>query len=97
MEDDAEGFTRQEKTQMMETVFDCHGYFPDFRSDEQLPDAVIKMREQPKPEGELAAIKEKYAKMSTADAAFAILCDLGLMEDYDGLGEYTDDFDDDAM
>ena len=55
------------------------------------------MREQPKSAGELAAIKAKYASMSESDAAFAMLLDLGLMEDYDKLGEYSDDFADDAM
>jgi hypothetical protein len=96
-EDDPDGFTTAEKDRMADNVFDCHGYFPDFRSNAQLPAAVLKMRAQPKPEKELAAIKAKYGAMSKADAAFTMLCDLGMMENYDTLGEYSDDFDDFAM
>ena len=95
--DDEDGFTQFEKDRIIENVFDCHGYFPDLRSESQLPAAVAKMREQPKSAGDLAAIKAKYASMSEADAAFTMLVDLGLMEDYDKLGEYSDDFADDAM
>eukprot|EP00545_Synedropsis_sp_CCMP1620_P005761 CAMPEP_0119005110 /NCGR_PEP_ID=MMETSP1176-20130426/1532_1 /TAXON_ID=265551 /ORGANISM="Synedropsis recta cf, Strain CCMP1620" /LENGTH=237 /DNA_ID=CAMNT_0006956879 /DNA_START=38 /DNA_END=748 /DNA_ORIENTATION=+ len=70
--DDPDGFTGAEKDKMVDNVFDCHGYFPDFRADSELPAAVLKMREWPKPEAELASIKEKYAAMSKPDAAFAI-------------------------
>jgi hypothetical protein len=96
-EDDEDGFNAVEKARITDNCFDCHGFFPDLRSEAQLPAAVLKMREFPKPEGELAAIKARYAAMSETDAAFAMLCDLGLMEDYDSLGEYSDDFADDAM
>ena len=95
--DDVDGFTQAEKDRIIENVFDCHGYFPDLRPDSQLPASVLKMRDQPKTEKDLAAIKAKYASMSEADAAFTMLIDLGLMEDYDKLGEYSDDFADDAM
>ena len=95
--DDENGFTHFEKERIIENVFECHGFFPDLRNESQLPASVLKMREQPKSAGELAAIKAKYASMSEADAAFAMLLDLGLMEDYDKLGEYSDDFADDAM
>lgn len=90
-------FTQAEKDQITDNVFDCHGFFPDLRADSELPDGVLAMREQPKAADELKEIKAKYASMSQADAAFTILCDLGLMEDYEKLGEYSDDFDDDAM
>jgi hypothetical protein len=96
-EDDEDGFSMAEKQQIIENVFECHGFFPDLRSDSQLPDSVRKMREQPKTSKELSSIKEKYAAMSEADAAFSMLVDIGLMEDYDKLGEYADDFEDDAM
>ena len=95
--DDEGGFTQSEKDRIVENVFDCHGFFPDLRPDSQLPASVLKMREQPKAANELAKIKAKYASMSEADAAFTMLIDLGLMEDYDKLGEYSDDFADDAM
>ena len=90
------GYTAAEKERIIDNVFECHGYFPDFRTEDQLPAAVRKMREQPKPEKELASLKAKYAAMSKADAAFTMLVDLGMMEDYDSLGEYSDDFADDA-
>ena len=96
-DEDEDGFTPSERAQIVENVFECHGFFPDLRSESQLPESVKKMRDQPKSSGELAAIKSKYAQMSEADAAFTMLLDLGLMEDYDKLGEYSDDFPDDAM
>jgi hypothetical protein len=92
-----ETFTEEEKDKMSSNVFDCHGYFPDFRADSELSEEVLAMREQPKAKDELKEIKAKYASMSKEDAAFTMLVDLGLMEDYDKLGEYSDDFADDAM
>jgi hypothetical protein len=92
-----DSFSKAEKEQIIENVFECHGFFPDMREENELPAEVIAMRAQPKPADELAAIKEKYSSMSEADAAFAMLVDLGLMENYDLLGEYSDDFADDAM
>ena len=97
LEDDAGGFSGVEKQRVVDNVFECHGYFPDLRSDNQLPASVRKMREQPKSKSALSTIKNKYASMSQADAAFAVLCDLGMMENYDLLGDYSDDFDDYAM
>jgi hypothetical protein len=90
-------FTQAEKDRIVDNVFDCHGFFPDMRDDSELPAEVISMRDQPKSADELKEIKAKYASMSEADAAFTMLVDLGLMEDYDKLGEYSDDFADDAM
>ncbi|KAI2505189.1 hypothetical protein MHU86_9277 [Fragilaria crotonensis] len=95
--DDENGFSQIEKDRISENAFECHGFFPDLRTEAQLPPSVLKFREQPKSEKELAAIKAKYASMSEADAAFSILVDLGMMEDYDKLGEYSDDFPDDAL
>eukprot|EP00545_Synedropsis_sp_CCMP1620_P014808 CAMPEP_0119004680 /NCGR_PEP_ID=MMETSP1176-20130426/1288_1 /TAXON_ID=265551 /ORGANISM="Synedropsis recta cf, Strain CCMP1620" /LENGTH=127 /DNA_ID=CAMNT_0006956415 /DNA_START=62 /DNA_END=445 /DNA_ORIENTATION=+ len=92
-----ETFTQAEKDKITDNVFDCHGFFPDLRADSELPAEVLEMREQPKPAEELKEIKAKYAAMSKPDAAFAILVDLGLMENYDKLGDYSDDFDDYAM
>ena len=92
-----DSFTQAEKDRIIENVFDCHGFFPDMRDDSELPAEVISMRDQPKPADELAAIKAKYASMSESDAAFTMLVDLGLMEDYEKLGDYSDDFADDAM
>jgi hypothetical protein len=92
-----DSFTAAEKERIIDNVFDCHGFFPDMRDESELPSEVVAMREQPKSAGELAAIKAKYASMSESDAAFTMLVDLGLMEDYDKLGEYSDDFADDSM
>ena len=92
-----DSFTQAEKAKISENVFDCHGFFPDMRDDSELPAEVLSMRDQPKPAAELKEIKAKYASMSEADAAFTMLVDLGLMEDYEKLGEYSDDFADDAM
>jgi hypothetical protein len=90
-------FSTSEKEQIIDNVFECHGFFPDMREESELPAEVVAMRAQPKPADELAAIKAKYSSMSEADAAFTMLVDLGLMENYDLLGEYSDDFADDAM
>lgn len=93
-----ETYTQAQKEKIIEDVFECHGFFPDLRDDSELPAEVIAMRKQPKSKAELAEIKEKYAAIKDdSDRAFAMLVDLGLMEDYDKLGEYDDNFADDAM
>jgi hypothetical protein len=91
-------FTAAEKDRVIENVFECYGYFPDMRDESELPADVRSMRAQPKAPGELAEIKAKYnAIKDESERAFRILVDLGMMEDYDKLGDYSDDFDDYAM
>jgi hypothetical protein len=95
-QDDTVGFSSEEKSNIMNTVFECHGYFPDLRTDEELPPEVLQMRQQPKSKGELAAIKATYASIEDeSERVFTMLVDLGMMESYDHLEDYNDqDFDD---
>mmetsp|Transcript_23885 Transcript_23885/g.27195 ORF Transcript_23885/g.27195 Transcript_23885/m.27195 type:complete len:284 (+) Transcript_23885:91-942(+) len=87
--------TEGEKDIMSTTIFDTFGFFPDLRTDAELPKSIRKMRQQPRPKKELEKLKAKYNSMDESDAAYAMLVDLGLMEDYSSLEEYSDDFDDD--
>jgi hypothetical protein len=95
--DDAVGFSPEEKSQVINTVFECHGYFPDLRTDDELPAEVLQMRQQPKSKTELSDIKAKYASIEDeSERVYTMLVDLGMMESYDHLEEYNDlDFDDD--
>jgi hypothetical protein len=94
---EAESFSALEKERFINNCFDCHGFFPDMRDDSELPEEVLAFRQQPKPAEELAEIKAKYAAITNeSDRAYTMLLDLGLMEDYDKLGAYSDDFADDA-
>ena len=52
------------------------------------------MRQQPKSQIELASIKKKYEAISNeAERVYTMLVDLGMMESYEYLEEYSDDFD----
>jgi len=92
--DEGDTLTEAEKELMMSNVFTTHGFFPDLRTDSELPRSARKMRQQPKSKSELEKLKGKYNSMNESDACAAILVDLGLMEDYSSLEEYSDDFDD---
>lgn len=91
-------FTDEEIASVSNRVFECHGFFPDLRTEEELPPEVRKMRQQPKSKSELVAIKRRYdAIPNESERVYTMLVDLGMMESYDDLGEYTDDFDDDEL
>ena len=88
------GYTAEEKLEVVNNVFECHGFFPDLRSEDDLPPEVRMMRQQPKSQIELASIKKKYEAISNeAERVYTMLVDLGMMESYEYLEEYSDDFD----
>lgn len=89
------GYTSEEKLKIINNVFDCHGFFPDLRSEDELPVEIKLMRQQPKSKSALAAIKSKYAAIpDESERVYTMLVDLGMMESYDHLEEYCNDFDD---
>jgi hypothetical protein len=89
------GYTSEEKLKIINNVFDCHGFFPDLRSEDELPVEIQLMRQQPKSKSALAAIKSKYAAIpDESERVYTMLVDLGMMESYDNLEEYSNDFDD---
>lgn len=76
--------------------FEVHGFFPDLRPFEDLPKDIQAARKTKTGE-ELEEAKAKYAAIkSDSDRAYAVLVDLGLLEDYEKLGDYDDNFDDNA-
>lgn len=87
-------YTSDEKMKIVNNVFDCHGFFPDLRGEDELPPEIRLMRKQPKSESALSSIKSKYAAISDeSERVYTMLVDLGMMESYDHLAEYSDDFD----
>uniref|UniRef100_A0A7S1E9J8 PS II complex 12 kDa extrinsic protein n=1 Tax=Thalassionema nitzschioides TaxID=33649 RepID=A0A7S1E9J8_9STRA len=87
-----EEVTAVEKEQIMENVFECHGYFPDFREFDELPASVREMRSLSG--DELKEATAKYSSMKDdSERCYQVLVDLGLLEDYSSLGEYSDNFD----
>lgn len=93
--EDSDSFSLEEKQRIRDAVFECHGFFPDLRAEHELPTDVRHMRQQPKSTSDLAAIKQKYAAISDeAERVHTMLIDLGMMESYDQLEPYADDFDD---
>jgi hypothetical protein len=97
-DDPTETFTSAEKVKIADNVFDCHGFIPDLRPESELSSEVRKMRQQPKAAGELRLIKQKYEAIEDeSERVYTMLVDLGMMESYDHLDEYTDDFDDEEL
>jgi hypothetical protein len=97
-EDPAASFTSAEKLKIADNVFECHGFFPDLRPESELSSEVRKMRQQPKAAGELRVMKKKYEAIEDeSERVYTMLVDLGMMESYDHLNEYTDDFDDEEL
>jgi hypothetical protein len=89
------GYTTEERLKIINNVFECHGFFPDLRSEDELPAEIQLMRQQPKSKSALAAIKLRYAAIpDESERVYTMLVDLGMMESYDHLEEYSDNFDD---
>jgi hypothetical protein len=89
------GYSKEDKMKIVNNVFDCHGFFPDLRSEDELPLEIRSMREQPKSKSALLSIKTKYEAIpDDSERVYTMLVDLGMMESYDHLDAYSDDFDD---
>ncbi|KAI2494325.1 hypothetical protein MHU86_17156 [Fragilaria crotonensis] len=92
------GYSKEDKMKIVNNVFDCHGFFPDLRGEDELPLDVRLMRQQPKSKSALLSIKSKYEAIpDESERVYTMLVDLGMMESYDHLDAYSDDFDDEDV
>jgi len=83
-------FTEEELMVISDTAFQCHGFFPDFRTENELPKEIRRMREHKSVE-EVAIIKAKYDDIEDeSERVYRMLVDLGLMENYDELEDYSE-------